>query len=292
MKTLEDFRIELDKYQKQSKTGIIMAAIGFILFLPSGAAGFSSEMVFLPFIMMAVFMGGGIIASVASSKVKNLSNEYKEKYIPSAVESILPGSVFNIHGGFDETELYRSYVLQQADRYSSEDLFMGEYQGVGFKSADVTLKEVRSTGKSTTVVTVFQGRVIRLEFEQPFVTDLCLSQQRFITSWSFPKYEKIKTESIDFNQAFTIFSKSDLGAFKILKPDFMEKLLDLDNKMKDQISISFLHNYLYIALKTNKDTFDFNLKSGIPDNPLLEINVNVGLIKDLVDLFQSNGSFQ
>lgn len=292
MKSLDDYRIELEKYRQKSKTGIILAAIGFILFLPVGAAGFASEMVFLPFIMMAVFMGGGIMASVASSKVKNLSNEYKEKYIPSAVESILPGSVFNIHGGFDETELYRSKVLLQADRYSSEDLFMGEYQGVGFKSADVTLKEVRSTGKSTTVVTVFQGRVIRLDFEQPFVTDLCLSQQRFLTTWSFPGYGKIKTESIDFNQAFTIFSKSDLGAFRILKPDFMEKLMDLDQNMKDQISISFLHNRLYIALKTNKDTFDFTLKSGIPDNPLLEINENVELIKDLVELFQSNGSFQ
>lgn len=292
MKRLEDYRIELERYQKQSKRGIIIAAIGFIAFLPSGAIGFSTDAVFLPFIMMALFMGGGIMASVASTKTKTLSNLYKENYLPQAVEALIPGSIFNIHGGFDETEIYRSYVLTRQDRYSSEDLLIGQWDGVGFKTADVVLKDVRSNGKSTTVVTVFQGRVIRLEFERPFITNMCLSQQRFTTSWSFPGYEKIKTESIDFNHAFTIYSKSDLGAFRLLKPDFMEKLMDLDRQFNDQITLSFLDNKLYIALKTNRDTFDINLKSGIPDHPTKEIEDNIQLIKDLIALFKSNSSFQ
>jgi len=292
MKTLNDYRTELEKYRSQSKKGIIMLAIGFILFVPSGAAGFESGLMFLPFVMMAIFMAGGIITGRASSKVKALSQDYKANLLPKAVESLIPGSTFNIHGGFDEMEIYRSYVLSEEDRYSSEDLFMGEWDGVGFKTADVVLKDVRSNGKSTTVVTVFQGRVIRLDFEKPFVTDMCLMQKRYLTTWGFPGYQKIQTESIEFNQAFSIISKSDLGAFQLLKPDFMEKLLGLDQRINDRISISFIHNRLYIALNTNKDTFDFDFKTGIPENPLKEISENVELIKELIALFKSKSAFE
>ena len=288
MKTIEDYRRELEIHKKTSKQGMTLALLAFIFFIPSGMISASSGAFILPFIVMAFFMGGGIIASRASMKTKALSSEFKETYLPKAVEESLPGSIFSVHGGFDETEIYRSLVLHRQDRYNSEDLLQGECENVGFKTADVVLKDVRSNGKSTTVVTVFQGRVIRLDFEKPFETDLCLIQQRYVSSWAFPGYERVKTESIDFNQAFSIFSKNDLGAFKILKPDFMERLMELDQKFNDQISISFLSNKLYIALKTNRDTFDFDFKNGIPDNPLSEIQANIALIKELISFFKNN----
>jgi len=286
MKSMQDYRQELEKYKSSMNRGIILAMVAFVLFIPSGMIGASNGVIFLPFIVMIFFLGGGIIASRATMKMKNLSNEFKENYLPKAVEELLPGSTFHIHGGFDENEIYRSMVLHRQDRYNSEDLFIGEWDNVSFKTADVVLKDVRSDGKSTTVVTVFQGRVIRLDFDQPFETDLCLIQQRFISSWAFPGYERIKTESIDFNAAFSIFSKNDLGAFRILKPDFMERLMALDQKFNDQISMSFLSNRLYIALKTNRDTFDIDYKTGIPENPLAEIEANIELIKDLISIFK------
>ena len=288
MKNIEDYRRELEIHKKSSKQGILVTLIAFIFFIPSGMIGAASGAIILPFIVMAFFMGGGIIASRAGVKTKALSNEFKETYLPKAVEELIPGSTFNIHGGFDETEVYRSLILYREDRYYSEDLFQGEWDNVTFKTADVVLKDVRSHGKSTTVVTVFQGRVSRLDFENPFETDLCLVQQRYVSSWAFPGYERVKTESIDFNNSFSIFSKNDLGAFKILKPDFMERLMELDRKFNDQISISFLSNKLYIALKTNRDTFDFDFKTGIPDNPLSEIQSNVALIKELISFFKNN----
>lgn len=288
MKSIEDYRRELAQYKNTSKQGMTLALIAFIFFIPSGMIGASNGFFILPFIVMALFMGGGIIASRAGMKTKALSNEFKETYLPQTVEALLPGSTFNIHGGFDEFEIYKSLVLHRQDRYSSEDLLMGEWENVAFKTADVVLKDVRSNGKSTTVVTVFQGRVIRLDFDQPFETDLCLIQQRFVSGWAYPGFERIKTESIDFNDAFSIFTKNDLGAFKILKPDFMERLMELDQKFNDQISISFLSNKLYIALKTNRDTFDLDLNKGIPDNPLEEIQSQIALIKELISFFRNH----
>lgn len=288
MKSIEDYRRELAQYKNTSKQGMTLALIAFIFFIPSGMIGASNGFFILPFIVMALFMGGGIIASRAGMKTKALSNEFKETYLPQTVEALLPGSTFNIHGGFDENEIYKSLVLHRQDRYSSEDLLMGEWENVAFKTADVVLKDVRSNGKSTTVVTVFQGRVIRLDFDQPFETDLCLIQQRFVSGWAYPGFERIKTESIDFNDAFSIFTKNDLGAFKILKPDFMERLMELDQKFNDQISISFLSNKLYIALKTNRDTFDLDLNKGIPDNPLEEIQSQIALIKELISFFRNH----
>ena len=288
MKNIDDYRRELEQYKTTSRRGMTLTLLAFIFFIPSAMVGASNGFFILPFIVMAFFMGGAIIAGRASMKTKTLSNEFKENYLPKAVEELIPGSTFNIHGGFDETEIYKSLVLHRQDRYASEDLLQGEWDNVAFKTADVVLRDVRSNGKSTTVVTVFQGRVIRLDFEKPFDTDLCLIQQRYVSSWAFPGYERIKTESIDFNRAFSIFSKNELGAFKILKPDFMERLMGLDQKFNDQISISFLSNKLYIALKTNRDTFDFDFKTGIPNNPLEEVHSNVELIKELISFFKYN----
>jgi len=286
MKSLEDYKQERARYKHQANIGTTLLIISFVLFLPSGAIGFSGGAFFLPFLVMGGFMAGGVISGINHTKIKALSNEFKTTYLPAALEAVLPGSVYNLNGGFDELELYRSKVLTKADRYASEDLFMGEWDGIKFKSADVTMKEVRSTGKSTTVVTVFQGRVYRLDFPIPFLTDMLLYQSKFVLKWGLGEFERVQTESVDFNAGYQVFAKDPLNAFRILKPDFMEKLLELDRQTIQKISLSFQDVHLYIAIDTREDTLDFDAKRDVPDQPTLEFEKTLKLIKEFIAFFK------
>jgi hypothetical protein len=290
MKTIEDYRQLLSHYKQQSTYGMIVTFSCFALFIPAAITGFGSGVVILPFIVMIGFMGGAIFSAKAQTKIKGLSNEYKETYLPQVIERLLPDAKFYVNGGFDETEIIRSMILKQADRYHSEDLFTGSWEGIGFKTADVVLKDVQNDGKTSTVKTVFQGRVFRLDFQHPFPTDMILIQNRFVPKWSFASYRPVSTESIDFNRSFSTFAKDELHAFVILKPDFMERLMSLDRFINDQISISFLHDKLYIAIKTNKDTFDFSLSKDLSENPIAEFESGLQLIKDLITMFKDAGN--
>jgi len=287
MKSLEAYRQERLQYLSQSRTGLIVTLSAFIAFLPSGLVGFSSGMAVLPFIVMAVFMFGGFTMAKSAQKLKTLSNEFKTSYIPNAIQSLLPGSDFNIHGGFDEMEVYNSKILNRADRYYSEDLFQGVWEGVGFKTADVVLKDVDRDGEKTTVRTVFMGRVFRLDFQSRFPTDLLLFQQAFVPGWGLGDYHRIRTESIDFNRSFNVYGKDELLSFVLLKPDFIERLMELDQSIHDQITISFQSNRLYMAIRTNRDTFDLNFKDEVPDHPTAEIEQSLKLIKELIRIFEA-----
>ncbi len=286
MKSLEEYKDEYAIYDKKAKIGTTIIIISFLLFLPSGGIGFSSGLFFLPFLVMAGFMAGGVISGIYHNKMKLLINEFKTQYMPKAIESILPGSEFNVNGGFDEMELYRSRILSKADRYHTEDQFIGEWDGIKFKTADVTLKDVRSNGKSTTVVTVFQGRVYRLDFPIPFLTDMLVYQNRFIVKWGFGEFEQVETESIDFNHSFQVLAKDSLNAFRILKPDFMEKLMALDQQTVHKIALSFQGEHLYIAIDTREDTLDYESKLAVLDTPTLAFEKTLQLIKDFIAFFK------
>ena len=73
----------------------------------------------------------------------------------------------------------------------------GEYEGVKFQAADVKLQDVRSTGKSTTVVTVFLGRVYKFEFNKRFKSNIIINQPSFFNKLF--GWNRIKTESVKFN---------------------------------------------------------------------------------------------
>jgi hypothetical protein len=73
----------------------------------------------------------------------------------------------------------------------------------------------------------------------------------------------------------------------ILKPDFMESLQELDAQFSDKIALSIQYDKVYLAIKTNKDTFDFDSKGEIPQNPTRELEWTKAFMSTLISLFDS-----
>jgi len=167
---------------------------------------------------------------------------------------VFPGSKFYYDRGFAEAEVVHSNLLKKQDRYKSEDMIEGSFDGVRFRSCDVHQQDVRSNGKHTTIVTVFQGRFYEFDFNKVFKYNLLLLQKGQFRP--FEGFNKVKMESIAFNSELKVYAKDEHEAFYILTPHFMEKLIELDRKYFDKITFSFLDNKLYIAVDNRVDNFD------------------------------------
>jgi len=228
------------------------------------------------FVYVFGFLGFFGIAELIVRSFKNVSLEFKEIFLTNELKKIFPKSKYTARKGFSKNEVYNSNVLKKKDRYYSEDMIVGEFSDVKFRSADVTIKEVRYSGKRTKVVTTFQGRVFEFGFNKRFKANLLLIQPgKFRPS---RKWNKIKLESVTFNSQLKAYTDGAHDTFYILTPQVMEKLLYLDRKYYDKISFSFINNKLYIAIDTRRDTFDIKIFGNIPTN------VVAGFSKEFTDM--------
>ncbi len=275
-KDLRYFNTKKQQYETITIIGYIMLGICFVLWIPVGA---TSRGTMIPLLAIG-FIGGGTISAYATKGFKNLSNEFKTKYLPNEINKIYPNCHYDVTSGFDKEEVYQSKVLSRQDRYYSEDLMTGEYEGVSFQSADLKLQDVRKSGKSTKVVTVFLGRVYKFEFNKRFKSNIIINQPNFfkhLFGWN-----RVKTESTKFNSELSIYSDNEHEAFYILTPHFMDRLLELDEHYRNKISFSFINNHLYIAINSKQDTFDLKMFRPLDLSILEEYRKQLMDIKDFV----------
>jgi hypothetical protein len=95
--------------------------------------------------------------------------------------------------------------------------------------------------------------------------------------------KRVDLEYIDFNQTFDVFSKDQYSAFYLLKPRFMEKLLEFSNIAK-RTMFGFRDKKVMIALDTRVDSFDLKMFKDIDTQFFDEIKKEVKLIEDLIEL--------
>ncbi len=264
----------------------IVLGISILILISTNKKNVGIFIIAISFIILSV-----ITTRIVRLQFKKLSIEFKTIYLTGEIQKIYPDCEYDASSGFSEDEIDDSHVLKLRDIYHSEDLMEGTFDGVSFSAADVKLQEIRSTGKSVTIITVFLGRVYKFQFNKHFISNIVINQPNFFKNLF--GWNKVKTESVEFNSQLTVFSKDALEAFYILTPHFMEKLLELDAKYNDEISFSFLNNQLYIAINTHKDTFDIKMFNELNLSILDEYRNQLQDIKNFVyDLNLDNTLFK
>ncbi|MFP4187653.1 MAG: DUF3137 domain-containing protein [Acholeplasmataceae bacterium] len=252
--------------------GILLAFVSFLLFM------------FNPFAVIGVIVGGIAIA-VSSKLLKKLSVEFKEIYVRDALKEIIPTAEYDPKKGFDEERVYASKILKKEDRYASEDYLKGTIKGRTFESADVHLKDVRSNGKSTTVVTVFQGRFFMIDARYGFEEDVYVVPNRYWPFGAPDDLKKVELESIRFNESFDVFSKNEQSAFYLLTPLFMEKLEEFA-RFAQKTMFGFTQDRVYVAIDTRKDAFDLGMYKPVDSSYVDDINKEISLIEELIELLE------
>lgn len=272
--------------EKKVKIGLPFVVIGVLLiwFMQGG----STLGVVFGFISL---LGGGFVAAAGATAFNKLKKNFKQTVLKEMFKETIPGVNYSPEYGLDERTVYATDFLKRADRFHSEDFLEGQIDGVDFISSDVKLEErhVQHTkhGTRTYYVTYFLGRVFRFEFNKEFAGRLQVLEAGSPKSRG---YNKVKLESVDFNKKFKTYSTEDITAFYILTPDIMEAIHKLEQRNPGRIGLSFVGDYLFVAINNNKDTFELKMFKEIDNSMVEEFKKDILVIKDFIMTLKLNNN--
>lgn len=176
------------------------------------------------------------------------------------------------------------------DCFYSDDLISGSLLGKYFIRSDVKIQDVRRSGKTTTVVTTFEGPWIVIDFDKRFKHYTVVKEKEFLDNgkpggwYSGKKVDKIELEDMRFNRKFVVFSEDGQEAFYLLTPPVMEKIMELEQRTEGRLYLGFIEGKLHIALDNNQNAFEPSLFEPVNDEALERNKAEIDWIKELVML--------
>jgi hypothetical protein len=273
----------LDNIQKKKLLYEFLMMIGFLII---GIAIFIAilkfELLYLLY-MVPIFLSGVLISNIAASKFKNLSIAFKKQYVSLELQKLVPNSIYDALQGIDENVVKKSKILKAYEFYESEDYFKGELFGKSFQSADLHLRDIGRSRRANSEQTVFLGRFFVIDLNKKIPHDVYILPREQQWFNMFEGIEPIETESLDLNERFNIYSRQSHALFYVMKPRIIEKLLEFSNIYRD-VCFSFIDQYVFIAINTNRDAFDLQMFRSLDLSLFNDIKNEIALIKDLIFL--------
>lgn len=260
--------------------GIGMIIIGFLCFV----VGIVS-------IGLLGFIGGFILTLVASSFENQAKGMYKVKYLRPLLEKYFEITEFSPSKGLEKEVVYEADLFSSGNRYNSNDYVRGKYKNIPFTMADVTIKHVQKTGKTTTTTTRFKGKWIIADFPKSIKGYIKVREKEFLSgdgTGIFSGLEKIETESIEFNNKFGVRCTDEVEAFYILTPHFMETLLDIEKSMEGTIGFAFYNNKVHIGIFSHTDDFEIDWTESFDEDLLVKHEYEIKRIVRLLDSLYKN----
>jgi len=276
---------------KKGGIAVLMIVFFALFFRISGMmTGF-----FIFFLAFFVLMITVVIASFATTKeYEAYKQAYKAYFVASSLNNVFTDIHYEHQSGFPKQTV--AAVMDTADRYRSNDLLTATYKNIRFTQADVHTEErhtsTDSNGQTHTYYeTIFKGRFLIFDFDRNFSFSLQVSSKGFHgevlpRSASERKFQRITTESNEFNRKFYIYAQDGVDALYILDPAFMEKIQQLYEDCKHDLLLTFMDKKVYIAIDDHEDSFEPPARISQPLDEraeLAKIQQDIKVITNFVD---------
>ncbi len=257
--------------------------------------GMMSGMIFLCFPCFAAIALFGYLAN-------RISKQIKEQICTPIVQAVL-ADVFD-RSEYRSSERLPDYLLEveemqfpfDVDRIEGSDYVHATYQGLNIEMSDIRLVDRRSSGKNTSYVTVFEGLWLVCDFGKPIAADLLLRERqtkvfRFADKW-FHSDDNIETENEAFNEKFVIRSRDQHGAFYVLTPHMMERILQADVMGAGDTYIRFMKSgKVHIAINSGRDAFEYNASEST-EQMQKRFASEIRYVTDLIDILRLSDTIQ
>ena len=177
--------------------------------------------------------------------------------------------------GFTKQRVAEFDIYDFSNRFESEDKLSGYYKGVHFEQADVHIwhEDSRNSSGNTRPgedkdIHYFQGRMFEFSAKLPYIHSLKIYNKLAMDAKNDKRIRgseqnRVQMESMEFNEAFAVYSEDAHEAFYILTPQMMERLMEMYNKycrINDysfhNMSLHFQGDKLYFALEFYGNAFD------------------------------------
>lgn len=264
---------------------VIVCFIVFTIVLLNESIIFScliSVLAAIPFLAILIIM---------IKKKAPLDKEYKENFEKLIVNKILE-SVFNVKEfertkSFDQNIIEDSKIFPDFDHYFGEDYLLAEYKGINFEQSDVNMTKEEEEhykdreGKDRIRVVnkiVFNGRLIVVDF------DTISNDHVYVHDKRIKKMDTVvETEMQEFNNIFSIESKTPQTALQILTPQVIEGIVKASKKLNFPMSVAFKNDKIYIAVRSGNSFEITNMRGETLLQQKERIKRDVQIILDLID---------
>ena len=263
---------------------LITGIVEFVLFVLFIAAGFfAGTFIFLMFEIVTFVIIYSVLNGKYTKMVKNetLINLLKEHFVVKD---------YDFKASIDEETVRHSGLIQMGNRFHGDDYFELEYKNINIKRCDLKIDNVTSNGKSTSTVNYFTGQFLMIDINKNFDEYLQIREKEFFGINGNHKYqkkffenvEKVKLESIEFNEKFNVYSSDGHTTFYVLTPKFMESLIKLQDKIDGQFALSFLGGMLYFSVHNKANLFEVSLLESVEEY-ISSVRLEVLQIKEFID---------
>ncbi len=266
--------------RNMSLLGFGLIGVGFVFFL------------LVPFLGFFLFVGGIGLSIVCDRRfVKPYAAAYKTHLVKGLLSEKIEDLRYEPNSGVRKEVVEATDMMQLGNRYFVNDLIQGTYNGVRFSQSDILIEHHTSNGKHSHTTTYLKGRWLIFDFNKKFHCDLQVRDKRFSYAkksggWfsDREKTSKLETESVLFNDTFSVYAANDSEAFYILTPHFMEALLQAKVQADGEVLFCFVDQQLHVAVNNKKDSFEPSVWKPIDrESAYRAIRDDLKLITDLVD---------
>ena len=269
----EDFEQKRLEAQAKNKKGLMLgggigggiALIGIIMLLAGSSAGVA--LIILGIIVFVVYF------IIVNSKAKK---ELKGKILGDIVKGI--DASYSYSKGDREfiPQFRKAGFIKSRAQTSVDDVFLGQINGKNFGLGEMTIKQKRTRGNTTTYITVFQGPFAHIDADKDYgftsiIPDTMekalggvgrLLQKADVTRLN-QKLLKID-EDPTFEKHFAVWSKDPETTKQILNPEFRNYLIGLATMSKTYVG--WRDNKIYMAINNGRDLFTLKLKNAITES--------------------------
>ena len=253
---------------------------------PQASASTASPSLAFPLLMLFIPVSIVVLLLMANKNRKRFKQLYKETFVVNSLSNYFSQVMYDWENGFSQEQVKNFGLSRMGNRFSSEDYLRGVYKDILFEQADVTIRYHHNTGKSSSTVTYFKGRMFSFTFPKNQVTSLQVHSKNFAYAQSSPsgfKMQKVNLESEDFNKNFVVKTAYEHDAFYIITPALMERIQALSSKYRTVV-MYFSDGRLFLGIEGCTDTFDppMNKKLSYPEEQE-RIRRDVQDIIDVID---------
>lgn len=272
--------LEVDRKKIASTYSVCYTVFGIAAVLIIGGILVGAAPVAVILSLIPIIVGIVMIFQI-DGDARKYKAAYKTTVVATALKSINESLTFVPQSGLPEYEFISSELFTtEPDRYKTQDLISGTADKTAFSFAEVHAEYKTETqtknGTRTEWHTIFEGIIFVADFNKNFEVSTVVRPKDFgssVGAWfsknvfSFGNTEIVQLENTDFDNQFVTYSRNQIEARYILTPAMMERILNLNNKCDETISISFISSKMYIAFPLSHNYFEAPIHTSllVPD---------------------------
>lgn len=188
--------------------------------------------------------------------------EFKNKAMSLFFQQFYPEFSMSAGAYFSGTMLAATELFDRIDEINERDIVHGKIDGRSAVFSEIELIRVTKTDKGTQRSTIFKGLMVEMQLPWAPANRVILKRE---PGWNpvnifIENEDEVKMEDAEFEKRFQVLSSDKMEVYRILSPQAMQDLVQLNRRYPQMPGLCFSTNgSLYFALPMTDDLFEVDL---------------------------------